>query len=113
MTEVNEKQTTTFQNWLYRAEFGRTTAGSPFVKIIPTYPKGKFAGERQIAATIYEIAAELERKSDELNARWAICAQPAESKITVELSKNGQPWVAETMVEQVLAELNIPVANAK
>ena len=113
MAEANEKQTGSFQNWLYRAEFGRTTAGSPFVKIVPTDPKGKFAGERQVAACIYEIAAALERASDEVETRWAICAQPGDSRITVELSKNGQPWVAETMIEKVLGELSIPVANAK
>jgi hypothetical protein len=113
MAEANEKQTSTFQNWLYRAELGRTTAGSPFAKIIPTNPKGSYGTERQIAACIYEIAAALERASDELKARVAICAQPSDSKITIELSKNGQPWVAEAMIERVLAELNIPVTDAK
>ena len=113
MTEANEKQTSTFQNWLYRAEFGRTTAGSPFLTIVPTNPKGKFAGERQIAATIYEIAAALERASDEVETRSAICAQPDGARITIELSKNSQPWVAETMIERVLAELNIPVTDAE
>ena len=113
MTEANEKQTSTFQNWLYRAELGRTTAGSPFVKILPTNPQGKFAGARQVAATIYEIAAALERASDEVETRSAICIQPDDSRITIELSKNSQPWVAETMIERVLAELNIPITNAK
>jgi hypothetical protein len=112
----DEKQTSTggtFQSRLYRAEMGHTPAGSPLVKIIPTNPKGSHAGERQISACIYEIAAQMERASDELKARWAISAQPADSRITVELSTNGQPWVAETMIEKVLAELNIPVTNPK
>ena len=100
-----------FQNHLYRAELGQGAASGPFVKISPTNPKGTYASERQVAACLYEIAAGLERKSDEVRARWAIVPQPRESKITIELATDGQPWVAKTMLEQVLAELNIPVAN--
>jgi len=113
MAEANEKQTTTFQNWLYRAEFGRTTAGSPTAKIIPTDPKGKFAGERQIAATIYEIAAELERASDDLGVSWAISPQPSDSRITIELSRERQGRNAEDLMKDVLVGLSIPVTDAK
>ena len=108
MAEANETQTTTFQNWLYRAECGRTTAGSPTAKIIPTDPKGKFAGERQIAATIYEIAAELERASDDLGVSWAISPQPSDSRITIELSRERQGRNAEDLINQVLTEMQIP-----
>jgi hypothetical protein len=111
MAETETKKLEAGGGSLYRAEFGETSAGSPFVKIRPTNPKGTYASEHQVAACIYEIAAELERKSDEVRARWAIVPATHESKITVELSEAGQPWVAKTMIEQVLAELSIPVAN--
>jgi hypothetical protein len=108
MAESDEKQTATAgtpKSPLYRTELGRTSADSPVVKIIPTNSTRSLAEEREISARIYEIAAGLERASAELGAKWAICAQPDESKITVELAKNSQPWVAETMIEKVLAEV--------
>jgi len=115
MTETDaEKQTSTagpFQNWLYRAELGENAIGDPVVKIIPTNPRGTFAGERQIAACIYEIAAELERRSEGM--RWYVSPEAYDSKITIELSKDSNARGAETIVEKVLAALNIRVANAK
>jgi len=101
----NEKQTTTGQGWPYRTELGRTTAGSPFLKIVPV--QGDF-GERQIAACIYEIAAELERRSDDLGVSWTICAEPSDSKITIELSRERQGRNAEDLINQVLTEMQIP-----
>ena len=81
MAEANEKQTSTFQDWLYRAELGRTTAGSPFLTIVLTNPKGSLR-RAVIAATIYEVAAALERGSDEVETRSAICAQPDGARIS-------------------------------
>jgi hypothetical protein len=107
MAEANEKQTGSFQNWLYRAELGHTSVGSPTLKIIPTNPKGDFAGARQITACIYEIAAQLERKADELGVSWAISAQPSDSMVTVELTRERQERLAEDTIKEVLAEMNI------
>ena len=61
-----------FHNQLYRAEVGRTPAGSPILKLTATNPTGRYAQHRQLAAFIYELAAEMERRSDDLGARWVI-----------------------------------------
>jgi len=44
-----------FHNQLYRAEVGRTPAGSPILKLAATNPKGRYAQHRQMAAFIYEL----------------------------------------------------------
>ena len=110
---TNEKQTTTFQNWLYRAELGRTTAGSPFVKIIPTNPEGAHASGRLIAASVHEIAAQLERKTYEMGELWAISTYPDDAKIVVELNASNDSDLAERLLKEALAELSIPVADAE
>jgi hypothetical protein len=96
-----------FPNRLYRAERGRTSAGGPFLKIIPTNPRGKHAGPRQIIACIYSIAAELERKSDEIQAHWDIQPQPHNSMVVMEMTAKCRPSVANELIEQVLAEMQI------
>jgi len=96
-----------FKNRLYRTELGRTPAGDPFLKVIPTNPKGAYAGERQIAACIYEIAAELERQSDEFEAPWFISPDPSKSKITIELGPTSHALVAEKMIEKVLSQMQL------
>ena len=58
------------QNRMYRAELGRTPAGSPILTILPTNPKGPSAHHRHVAAFIYEVTSEMERRSEELGAGW-------------------------------------------
>ncbi len=48
-----ESETTGSRNRIYRAEIGKTEAGSPIVKMVPLNPKGPLASHRQVAAFIY------------------------------------------------------------
>lgn len=56
-----ERMPTGFQNRRFRAQVGRTTAGSPVLVIerIAMNRSGRFDGHRQMAAFIYELAADM------------------------------------------------------
>ena len=114
MAEANEKQTSTtgsFQNYLFRAEVGSSVAGSPTIQLISTNHARSPAAERNLAACVYEVAAALERGSE--TARWPISVDAQGGRIVVELSVDDSRQMAEALIEQVLAELNIPTTNAK
>lgn len=100
-TAPNESR---FSNRIYRAELQRTPVGSPIVKLIPTNPSGHFAGHRQIAAFVYEMAAEMERRSDELGARWVISPEPANARVVVELANDLDAVQADEFIASVLAD---------
>src|SRR5258706_7283785 len=58
-------------NRLYRAEVCHTEIGSPIIKIVPEWPKSPSGTHRQIAAFVYDLASDMEKRSEELKARWA------------------------------------------
>jgi hypothetical protein len=70
MAEASEKQTSTFQNYLFRAEVGSSMANSPTIQLISTNHARSPSAERNLAACVYEVAAALERGSE--SARWSI-----------------------------------------
>ena len=65
-----------FTNRIYRAELSRTPAGSPIVTIVPINAKGPSSHHRQVAAFIYDLASEMEKRSEALGARWAVTHEP-------------------------------------
>ncbi len=93
-----------FHNRLYRADVGRTPAGSPILKLTPTNPEGRYAQHRQIAAFIYELAAELERRSEDLGARWVISPEAANARLVIELAGDHETTLADEFVARVIAD---------
>lgn len=93
-----------FQNRAYRAQVGRTPAGSPVLKIMPANPTGRLAQHRQLAAFIYELAAEMERRSDELGARWVISPEASNARVVIELADDDETTLADTFVASVIAD---------
>jgi hypothetical protein len=97
-----------FHNRLYRAEVDRTPAGSPVIGISPTNPRGRYGRPRQITAVVYEVAAELERRSDELDARWVVSPNAAGARIVIELvGHEGETARADEFIAGALADLNL------
>ena len=95
------------RNRIYRAEVGRTDAGSPIVKIVPLNPKGAGASHRQVAAFIYALASEMETRSEVLRATWAISPEAWGSRIVLELGTTNEANAAEEFVRTLLADRNL------
>jgi hypothetical protein len=110
-TEDDTKQGDRFHANLYRAELSNSRLGDPTIKIVANSPGSRASHERQIAAAVYEVAAALERGSDELKARWPISAYALPGQLVVELSEGDSRSKAEQLSHRVLAELSIPVVN--
>jgi hypothetical protein len=100
-----------FHSHLYRAEIDGTADHSLAIKIMPNAPGHRSAGERQVAACIYELAAGLERGSEEIGGQWVISPQASDGRLDVELMQTDSPRRAKQLVEQVLVELSIHVTN--
>jgi len=100
-----------FHSHLYRAEIDSTVDHSLTIKIVPNAPGHGSAGERQVAACIYELAAGLERGSEEIGGRWVISPQASDGRLDLELMETDSQRKAKELIERALAELSIPVAN--
>ena len=90
-----------FQNHLYRAELGATRIGDPTIKIIPNAQGHVSASERHVAACVYEVAAALERATQEIGGRWAISPFASDGRLVTELTKTDSPRRARELIEQV------------
>jgi hypothetical protein len=102
--KTTKAEATRFHNSLYRAAVGRTPAGSPILKLMPTNPEGRYGQHRQVAAFIYELAAEMERRSEGLGARWVISAEAANARVIIELAGDHETALADEFVASVIAE---------
>ena len=75
-----------FHNYPYHAETSRTEVGSPIIKIVPKDPRATSAHPRRLAVFLYDLASEMERRSEELNAKWVISVEAWSARIMVELA---------------------------
>lgn len=107
MANSNESGATGFQNRLFRTELGRTPAGSVRIHVRPANPKGRFDNHRQLAACIYELAAGLERRSDDLGARWVVSPEAFNARIDLELCEGDDIEAATRFAMSVLADLGL------
>src|SRR5664279_4877277 len=71
---MQEKETH-FGDRICRAELSRTPVGSPIAKIVPINAKGSVAHHHQVAAFTYDLAAEMEKRTEALDTRWAISVE--------------------------------------
>lgn len=86
----------------------QTDAGSTRIRFRPAPPRRSLAGEeRRLAVVIYELAAEMERRSAEIGARWVISPEPFNARLDVEIDERGDPEAAAEFVVQVLSELQL------
>lgn len=106
-TTKQEARTTGTRNRIYRAEIGTTEAGSPIVKIVPLNPKGRLASHRQVAAFIYDLASEMELRSEALGARWVISPEAWNARLILELGSESEAKAAEEFVRTMLADRDL------
>ena len=91
----------------YRAELAVTDAGSPILRIVPEDPAAPSAHHRQVAAFVYDLAAEMERRSQEIGATWAISPEAWNSRIILELGSRTKVGAAEGFLQSVLADFDL------
>jgi len=106
-TANEEAKTSTSGNRVYRASLGRTDAGSPIIKIVPLNPRGPLASHRQMSAFIYDLASEMETRSEVLGATWAISPEAWNSRIILELGSSNEEKAVEEFVVALLADRNL------
>lgn len=107
MNTTNSRRERAAQPGAYRAEFGRTQAGSLTIQIRPQGAKGTHSHHRVLAALLYELAAELELRSRRLDAHWVISPDTANGLLVVELMEDDELPHATEMAEHALASLHI------
>jgi hypothetical protein len=72
---------------IFQLEFDTTDAGSVRLRFKPRRPLKSFYGnERDLASLIYSLAAELERRSKIIGARWAISPIPYNAHLDIEVA---------------------------
>lgn len=85
-----------------------TQAGSVRIKFRPRPPQRSFYGsERQLAAVIYTLAAEFERRCERLGANWAIVAEPSSNQMTIEIGDDDRFELALQFVQQTFGDFAI------
>jgi hypothetical protein len=86
----------------------QTDAGSTRIRFRPAPSRRSLAGEeRRLAVLIYELAAEMERRSADMDARWVISPEPFNARLDVEIDERGDPEAAAEFVVQVLSDLQL------
>jgi hypothetical protein len=88
----------------YCGMLARTAAGSPVLKVLAADPRSQQAEHRQVAAMIYEIAADMERRSEQLEAHWTISADPENGQVVIELTGEHESELADELVANVMTE---------
>ncbi len=82
----------------------RTSAGSPVLRVSAADPRSRQAEHRQLAAIIYEIAADMERRSHALEVHWTIAADPENGQVVIELTGEHEADLADELVHNVMTE---------
>jgi hypothetical protein len=91
----------------FYAPGGRTPAGSFRITIRARNPKVRASGYRQLAVSAYKLAAEMERRTGTLGARWVIAPQVFDQRIDVELGDDDDEQAAQRFLTEVLADLGL------
>jgi len=95
--------TSRFHNQLLRARVQRTQGGF----LLAFTPNNPSLDPRFIAAGLYEVASEIERRSHDVGARWAITVDSSHGRITVELSPDDSAARAEQFVADVIRDYDL------
>ncbi len=105
MTETKAR----FTNRIYRTELGHTSVGSPIVKIVPLNPKGPSASHWQVAAFLYDLAAEMERRSDGLGTRpqWVTTVETWNDRVILELGNESEAKAADEFIAAIFSDRDL------
>lgn len=89
----------------YCGRVARTTAGSPVLRVLAADPRQ--AEPRRLAAMIYEIAADMERRSQQLEAHWMIAADPENGEVIIEITGDHEVGLADELIANVMTERDL------
>lgn len=93
---------------LFELELGETDAGSVRLLFRPRRPLKSFYGhERQLAAFVYALAAELEQRADRARVRWAISPDPANARLDVEIVDDDEFAGAQEFLMEALTDFGL------
>jgi hypothetical protein len=93
-----------FQNRLYRVDVKRNSSGSAILTFVATNAGAHHARPRQMAAFLHEIAAQLERRTDEAGGRWMISVDKWNARIGIELTHADEAERLGQVVASVIEE---------
>ena len=95
-------------NPIFQLELGHTEAGSVRLHFFPRPPlRSFFDHERELAAVIYALAAELERRAGLSRARWVISPDPSNRRLDIEIVEDGEFDEAQDFLMTALIELGL------
>jgi antitoxin (DNA-binding transcriptional repressor) of toxin-antitoxin stability system len=96
-------------NYPYHAEVGHTEIGSPVIRIVAHNRNAPSGHYRRMNAFVYELASEMEKRSEELGAKWAISPNASDARITLELANGNETERrrADAFVVKLLVEWNL------
>ena len=102
-----DAETTRFLNRTFRADLGRTEAGSPIMGIVPLNPRDPLASPRLMAAFIYELASEMELRSVPLGAKWVVSPEVWNGRLILELGSESEAEAADAFLRELLADRDL------
>jgi len=94
-----------FHNRPYAIKAERTFSGHQLLRVIAKNPAGPFAMRRKIAAFMYEVAADMERQSEQLGASWTISVDVESETVLIALGANDDAARAAQFAADVIASL--------
>ena len=86
----------------YCGDLQRNAKG-PVLRVSPVRPANHPADHRLVAAVVYELAAEMERRSQQLEVHWTISPDPEASQIAVELAGDHEAELADEFIANVMS----------
>jgi len=92
-----------FHNQLLRARVQRTQGGF----LLAFTPPNPSLDPRFIAAGLYDVASEMERRSHDMGAYWAIAVDASSRRITVELTPDDSAARAEQFIADLIRDYDL------
>lgn len=86
----------------YRGELQRTEAGCPVLRVSPADLGCHQSEHRQTAALVYDLAADMERRSQQLEAHWTISPDVEHGQVVIELAGDHEAELADEFVANVM-----------
>jgi hypothetical protein len=86
----------------YRGELRRTDAGYPMLRVSTAEPGCHPDEHRLVAALVYDLAADMERRSQHLEAHWTIAPDADSGHVVVELAGEYEAMLADEFITNIM-----------
>ena len=85
-------------------DLGETKIGDPLLQVVDTRER-KSRNRRELAIFVYALGAELEQRSNAVDARWTIATNVPDSQIAIETKSGAEALDAWKLATDVLWDL--------